>query len=64
MDVMETFKPDLILAIADGRTTLHDGLKRINKSVNRCCSMLDVCVGRYKTSEELQHSSLIGGYTI
>lgn len=59
---METFKPDLIVAVADGRTTLNDGLKRITKSVNRCCNMLDVCVERYKTSDELQKSSLIGGY--
>lgn len=59
---METFKPDLILAIADGRTTLNEGLKRVNKAVYRCCSMLDVCINRYKTSRDLQNSSLIGRY--
>lgn len=57
---MEIFKPDFIMAIADGRTTLNDGSKRINKSVNRCCNMLDVCIERYKTSDELHSSSLIG----
>lgn len=60
MDLMEVFKPDLILAIADGRTSLNEGYKRILKSVDRTCSLLEKCVERYKNSKKLQDSSLIG----
>ncbi|XP_030029451.2 queuine tRNA-ribosyltransferase accessory subunit 2 [Manduca sexta] len=60
MDMMEVFKPDIFLAIADGHTSLDEGHKRIVKSVSRTCNMLDVCVKRYKESKELQNSSLIG----
>ncbi|CAH2239544.1 queuine tRNA-ribosyltransferase accessory subunit 2 [Pararge aegeria] len=60
MDVMEIFKPDIILAIADGRTSLNEGSKRISKAVCRSNSMLKTCVNRYMSSKELQKSSLIG----
>ncbi|XP_045772286.1 queuine tRNA-ribosyltransferase accessory subunit 2 [Maniola jurtina] len=60
MDVMEIFKPDIILAIADGRTSLNEGSKRISKSVERSYSMLKTCVDRYKASKELKNSSLVG----
>ncbi|XP_075970776.1 queuine tRNA-ribosyltransferase accessory subunit 2 [Anticarsia gemmatalis] len=60
MDLMEVYKPDIILAIADGRTSLSEGYKRILKSVDRSCNLLDKCVDRYKGSKQLQNSSLIG----
>ncbi|XP_013134780.1 PREDICTED: queuine tRNA-ribosyltransferase subunit QTRTD1 homolog [Papilio polytes] len=60
MDLMEVFKPDIILAIADGRTSLVEGSKRILKSIERTGNMLHVCVKRYKESKELQNSCLIG----
>lgn len=63
MDVMELFKPDIFFAIADSRTSLSEGIKRIGKSVDRTCSMLDKCVSRYKGSKVLKlQSSLIGKY--
>ncbi|XP_049880749.1 queuine tRNA-ribosyltransferase accessory subunit 2 [Pectinophora gossypiella] len=60
MEIMEVFKPDIILAIADGRTSITEATKRVLKSVERSNKMLDVCVNRYKASEKLQESSLIG----
>ncbi|KAI8438286.1 hypothetical protein MSG28_010865 [Choristoneura fumiferana] len=60
MDIMELFKPDIILAIADGRTSYSEGMKRITKAVIRSCDMLDVCVNHYKSSKQLKDSSLIG----
>ncbi|XP_068626822.1 queuine tRNA-ribosyltransferase accessory subunit 2 [Battus philenor] len=60
MDLMEVFKPDLILAIADGRTSLDEGYKRITKSIERTANMLNICVKRYKDSTRLQNSSLVG----
>ncbi|XP_034835385.1 queuine tRNA-ribosyltransferase accessory subunit 2 [Maniola hyperantus] len=60
MDVMEIFKPDICLAIADGRTSLNEGSKRISKAVDRSYSMLKTCINRYKASKELQSSSLVG----
>ncbi|XP_023954027.2 queuine tRNA-ribosyltransferase accessory subunit 2 [Bicyclus anynana] len=60
MDVMEIFKPDIILAIADGRTSINEGGKRLSKSVERSYTMLKTCVDRCKTSKELQNSSLVG----
>ncbi|KAM3967586.1 queuine tRNA-ribosyltransferase accessory subunit 2 [Aphomia sociella] len=60
MDLMEVFKPDIILAIADGHTSLEEGSKRISKSLDRTRNMMDVCVTRYKASKILQDSSLIG----
>ncbi|KPI97526.1 Queuine tRNA-ribosyltransferase subunit QTRTD1-like [Papilio xuthus] len=67
MDLMEVFKPDIILAIADGRTSLAEGSKRILKSIERTGNMLDLCVKRYKESKELQSSCLVvilGGVAI
>ncbi|XP_041975512.1 queuine tRNA-ribosyltransferase accessory subunit 2 [Aricia agestis] len=60
MDVMEVFKPDIILAIADGHTSLEEPNKRIAKSVARTSNMFEVCVDRYKASTQLKDSSLIG----
>ncbi|KAL0851334.1 hypothetical protein ABMA28_007154 [Loxostege sticticalis] len=60
MDFMEVFKPDILLAIADGRSTLADGYKRNQKAVERTCSFLDRCVYRYKASKALKETSLIG----
>lgn len=62
MDVMELFKPDIILALADGRTSHSEGIKRLTKAVIRSCDMLDVCVKRYNSSKTLQDSALIGMY--
>ncbi|XP_045447692.1 queuine tRNA-ribosyltransferase accessory subunit 2 [Melitaea cinxia] len=60
MDVMEVFKPDIILAIADGRTSLAEGNKRVSKAVDRTNQMLKECVDRYKASKDLQNSMLVG----
>ncbi|CAG4979480.1 unnamed protein product [Parnassius apollo] len=60
MDLMEVFKPDIILAIADSRVSLEKGYKRIAKSVDRTTNMLNTCVERYKESKELQNSCLVG----
>ncbi|XP_053616299.1 queuine tRNA-ribosyltransferase accessory subunit 2 [Plodia interpunctella] len=60
MDLMAIFKPDIILAIADGHVRLDEGHKRVNKSLNRTCKMLDICVDRYKASKEFRYSALIG----
>lgn len=60
MDLMETFKPDIILAASDGRISLNEKPKRIVKSVERTIALLDSCINKYKASEELQQSSLVG----
>ncbi|XP_059048140.1 queuine tRNA-ribosyltransferase accessory subunit 2 [Achroia grisella] len=60
MDLMEVFKPDIILAIADGHTSLDESFKRITKSLDRTSNMLNLCVTRQKASANLQDSSLIG----
>lgn len=60
MDLMETFKPDIILAASDGRISLNEKPKRIVKSVERTMALLDSCINKYKASEELQQSSLVG----
>ncbi|XP_026759004.2 queuine tRNA-ribosyltransferase accessory subunit 2 [Galleria mellonella] len=60
MDLMEVFKPDIILAIADGHTSLDEGSKRISKALDRTSNMLNMCVTRHKNSTCLQDSSLIG----
>ncbi|XP_050671056.1 queuine tRNA-ribosyltransferase accessory subunit 2 [Leptidea sinapis] len=60
MELMEVFKPDIILAIADGRTSLDEGSKRISKSVDRTQKMLNVCMEKYKCSEVLADSLILG----
>ncbi|CAG4965385.1 unnamed protein product [Colias eurytheme] len=60
MELMEVFKPDIILAIADGRIALDEGPKRLYKSVDRTQKMLNICVEKFKASTALQDSSLIG----
>ncbi|CAH0592316.1 unnamed protein product [Chrysodeixis includens] len=60
MDLMELYKPEIFLAIADGRTALNEGYKRVLKSLDRSCNMFDTCVRRYKASKLLQNSALVG----
>lgn len=64
MDIMASFKPDLILAVADGRVALGDGQKRVSKSVERTCNMIDICVKKLNASDSLKQSALIGELTI
>ncbi|XP_063839132.1 queuine tRNA-ribosyltransferase accessory subunit 2 isoform X1 [Ostrinia nubilalis] len=60
MDYMEAFKPDIMLAVADGRTTLADGYKRNVKAVERSLSYFDTCMYRYKASDALKSTALVG----
>lgn len=64
MDLMELYKPEIFLAIADGRTALNEGYKRVLKSLDRSCNMFDTCVRRYKASKLLQNSALVGMYNV
>ncbi|RVE42557.1 hypothetical protein evm_012790 [Chilo suppressalis] len=63
MDIMEIYKPDILLAIADDHITLKEGNKRVSKAVERSCSLLDTCVNRYLNSKQLKDCSLIGVIT-
>ncbi|XP_072945438.1 queuine tRNA-ribosyltransferase accessory subunit 2 [Epargyreus clarus] len=60
MDLMELYKPDMYMVIADGQTSLSESKKRMGKAVERTCKTLNKCMDRHKASDTLKHSSVIG----
>ncbi|XP_061385725.1 queuine tRNA-ribosyltransferase accessory subunit 2 [Danaus plexippus] len=60
MDLMEIFRPDMFLAIADGCMSVNETPKRASKAVERTCKLLNTCIDRYKASKELKNSALVG----
>ncbi|GBP92605.1 Queuine tRNA-ribosyltransferase accessory subunit 2 [Eumeta japonica] len=57
---MEAFKPEIVLTVADSLISFTDGIKRVSKSVDRTCSMLEICIKRYQNSPQLQNTALVG----
>lgn len=63
MDLMECFQPDIFHTLCDGDTNMSSGKKRVINAVNRTESFFDECLERYKQSDVLRNSLLIGIYT-
>lgn len=64
MDLVELYKPDLYLALADAGTDMNASKKRLGKSSLRTSQMFNRCLERHMTSETLsKHSGIIGVIT-
>lgn len=60
MDTIELIKPDIFHTLCDGDTSENCAKKRIHNAANRTRTFLEACVERFKTSEALKDSLLIG----
>lgn len=58
MDLVETFEPDLYVALCDGM--MHDSEKRISKAMNRSKTLMDQCIKRHAASDKLKSKSILG----
>lgn len=68
MDIVETFKPDLYVALCDGDTNSSSSKKRSTKAVQSSLSFFEQCFTKHCASEALKSSEILaaieGGYDI
>ncbi|KAK9298936.1 hypothetical protein QLX08_007912 [Tetragonisca angustula] len=67
MDIIETFKPDMYVALCDGDTNIDSSRKRISKSVESSMTFFEQCFIKHSSSEALKSSEMLGaieGYVI
>lgn len=62
MNFMEAFIPDMFHALCDGDTNANSSRKRALKSADRTEQFFETCLERFKKSERLKESMIIGRY--
>lgn len=62
MNQIELHQPDIFHTLCDGDTNQNCSKKRIIKSVERSENFFEACLKRYRTSDILKNSMLIGLY--
>lgn len=60
MDVIETFKPDMYVALCDGDTNIDSSKKRVSNSVQNSMKFFDQCFTKHSSSEALKSSEILG----
>lgn len=60
MDIIETFKPDMYVALCDGDTNIDSSRKRISKSVESSMTFFEQCFIKHSSSEALKSSEILG----
>lgn len=60
MDAIDAYAPDIFHALCDGDTNADSSKKRALKSADRTEQFFELCLERYKSSERLKNSMLIG----
>lgn len=60
MDVIETFKPDMYVALCDGDTNTNSSKKRVSNSVRNSMTFFDQCFIKHSSSEALKSSEILG----
>ncbi|KAF3424089.1 hypothetical protein E2986_09780 [Frieseomelitta varia] len=60
MDIIETFKPDMYVALCDGDTNIDSSRKRISKSVENSLTFFEQCFIKHSSSEALKSSEILG----
>ncbi|XP_047367913.1 queuine tRNA-ribosyltransferase accessory subunit 2 isoform X2 [Vespa velutina] len=58
MDLVETFEPDLYVALCDGN--MHNSEKRISKATDRSKALTEQCLKRHAASNKLKFKSILG----
>ncbi|XP_033297507.1 queuine tRNA-ribosyltransferase accessory subunit 2 isoform X1 [Bombus bifarius] len=60
MNVIETFKPDMYVALCDGDTNINSSKKRVSNSVQNSMTFFDQCFTKHSSSEALKSSEILG----
>ena len=60
MDLVETFQPDIYVALCDGDTNRTSSTRRVTKSVERSNVMLETCLKRHCASNILKRKGILG----
>ncbi|XP_015604359.1 queuine tRNA-ribosyltransferase accessory subunit 2 isoform X2 [Cephus cinctus] len=60
MDIVETFKPDMYVALCDGDTDEKSSAKRISKSIERSKTQLETCLLRHNSSNTIKSKGILG----
>lgn len=62
MNLIELHKPDIFNTLCDGDTNQNCSKKRVIKSAERSENFFEICLKRYRASNCLKNSMLIGWY--
>ncbi|KAK2585741.1 hypothetical protein KPH14_010352 [Odynerus spinipes] len=60
MDLVETFRPDLYVALCDGDTDINSTSKRIIKATSRSKTLIEQCIKRHNASDKLKSKGILG----
>lgn len=60
MNVIETFKPDMYVALCDGDTNINSSKKRVSNSIQNSTKFFDNCFTKHSSSEALKSSEILG----
>ncbi|KAJ8667293.1 hypothetical protein QAD02_008955 [Eretmocerus hayati] len=60
MKVVETFKPDVYVALCDGATDAQSSQKRVSKAADKSKNFLEKCIRHHENSEILKNKGLLG----
>lgn len=60
MKIVETFKPDLYIALCDGDTNKNSSAKRVSKAVSRSKTLLEECLEIHFKSDTLKSRAILG----
>lgn len=61
MDLVDSFRPDILHPMCDGDTNASSSNKRMTKSAERSMSFFQSCLERYRKSETMKDQSLFVG---
>lgn len=60
MNLVETFKPDIYLALCDGDTDIESSNKRVEKATEKSRMFLEKCLQRHEKSAVIKNTSILG----
>ncbi|EFN82349.1 queuine tRNA-ribosyltransferase accessory subunit 2 [Harpegnathos saltator] len=60
MEIVQTFKPDLYIALCDGDTNINSSAKRVSNAVNRSKTLLEQCLNIHQSSDTLKSTGILG----
>ncbi|XP_014471792.1 PREDICTED: queuine tRNA-ribosyltransferase subunit QTRTD1 homolog isoform X2 [Dinoponera quadriceps] len=60
MELVQTFKPDLYVALCDGDTNINSSAKRVSNAVDRSKILLEQCLSIHQDSGMLKSTGILG----
>ncbi|XP_014471793.1 PREDICTED: queuine tRNA-ribosyltransferase subunit QTRTD1 homolog isoform X3 [Dinoponera quadriceps] len=61
MELVQTFKPDLYVALCDGDTNINSSAKRVSNAVDRSKILLEQCLSIHQDSGMLKSTGILDG---